>query len=214
MKVLRSSLFRAVSAIVIGALLIEYREQTVEWLTIVIGVLFFLSGVISLASYYTARKTAGEPEIYDSNGQLISGGQRPALPIVGLGSLILGAILALMPGTFIAGLIYIIAALLIIGAIGQFINLAEISKLADVGFFYWVMPSVILLTGLVAVIYPKSIASAPLFVIGWCMLLYGVVECINALKIYSCRKQMEKKRAEQASVELKECEQETTESKE
>ena len=90
MKVLRSSLFRAVSAIVIGALLIEYREQTVEWLTIVIGVLFFLSGVISLASYYTARKTAGEPEIYDSNGQLISGGQRPALPIVGLGSLILG----------------------------------------------------------------------------------------------------------------------------
>ena len=59
MKVLRSSLFRAVSAIVIGALLIEYREQTVEWLTIVIGVLFFLSGVISLASYYTARKTAG-----------------------------------------------------------------------------------------------------------------------------------------------------------
>ncbi|MDD6866917.1 MAG: hypothetical protein PUD61_05165, partial [Prevotella sp.] len=35
---------------------------------------------------------------------------------------------------------------------------------------------------------PSTIASAPLFVIGWCMMLYGVVECINAMKIYRARK--------------------------
>ena len=28
-----------------------------------------------------------------------------------------------------------------------------------------------------------AIASAPLFIIGWTMLIYGVVECINAFKI-------------------------------
>lgn len=41
MKVVHSSLFRAVCAIIIGVLLIQYREQTVTWITIAIGVLFF-----------------------------------------------------------------------------------------------------------------------------------------------------------------------------
>lgn len=49
MKVIHSSIFRAVCAIIVGVLLIQYREQTVTWITIAIGVLFFLSGVISLA---------------------------------------------------------------------------------------------------------------------------------------------------------------------
>ena len=132
---------------------------------------------------------------------MISGGPRPALPIVGIGSVILGAILALMPDTFINGLTYIIAALLIVGAISQFINLASARKYADIGLYYWLMPSIILLTGLVAIIYPKAIASAPLFVIGWCMLIYGVVECINSLKIHSCQKQISKQEAETPVIE-------------
>ena len=201
MKVFKTSLFRAICAIIVGALLIKYREETMQWLTITIGVIFFLSGVVSLASYYSARKSAGGPEVYNSNGELISGGPRPALPIVGIGSVILGAILTLMPDTFINGLTYIIAALLIVGAISQFINLASVRKYADIGLYYWLMPSIILLTGLVAIIYPKAIASAPLFVIGWCMLIYGVVECINTLKIYSCQKQISKQEAETTAIE-------------
>lgn len=58
MKVIHSSIFRAVCAIIVGVLLIQYREQTVTWITIAIGVLFFLSGVISLASYWAAKRNA------------------------------------------------------------------------------------------------------------------------------------------------------------
>lgn len=194
MKLLQSTFFRAICAIIIGALLIEYREQTVQWITIAIGILFFLSGIISLAVYYSSRKTTdNNTEVYDSNGNLISETiVKPKFPVVGLGSLILGIILALMPGTFITGLVYIMAAMLILGAISQFIALASASKYAQVGLFYWIMPSIILLVGLISIIYPKAIASAPLFVIGWCMLVYGIVECINTLKIHNCRKQIEK----------------------
>ena len=46
MKALQSYIFRAISAIVVGALLVKYREETVTWLTILIGVIFFVSGVI------------------------------------------------------------------------------------------------------------------------------------------------------------------------
>ena len=55
MKILQSSFFRGICAIIIGILLIEYREQTLEWITIAIGVLFFISGVVSLSEYFEQR---------------------------------------------------------------------------------------------------------------------------------------------------------------
>ncbi len=183
MKVVHSSLFRAVCAIVVGALLIQYREQTVTWLTIAIGVLFFLSGVISLAAYYSAKRNANRGHIvYDANGKQITGIQ-PNFPIVGIGSLILGLILALMPNTFVTSLMFILSVILIMGAVSQFMSLAAARRMGKVGFVFWIFPSVILLIGLLAIIKPTAIASAPLFVIGWTMLVYGVVECVNALKV-------------------------------
>ena len=192
MKVVHSSFFRAICAIIVGALLIQYREQTVTWITIAIGVLFFLSGIISLATYFSAkRKVADMPVVYDANGKQITG-LRPNFPIVGLGSLILGLILALMPNTFVTSLMFILSAILILGALTQFINLATAAKIGHVGIVFWIFPSVILLIGLLAVIKPSAIASAPLFVIGWAMLVYGVVECINAFKISNNKRKWQK----------------------
>lgn len=183
MKVVHSSFFRALCAIIVGALLIQYREQTVTWITIAIGVLFFLSGVISIATYFSAKRNASKMGIvYDANGKQISG-LVPSFPIVGIGSLILGLILALMPNTFINSLMFILSVILIMGALTQFTNLATARKMGGVGFVYWIFPSIILLVGLLAIIKPSAIASAPLFIIGWTMLIYGVVECINAFKI-------------------------------
>lgn len=60
------------------------------------------------------------------------------------------------------------------------------------GFVWWVLPVVILLIGLLALIKPSVIASAPLLIIGWCMMVYGVVDLVNALKIHRCKKQFDK----------------------
>ena len=187
MKVLQSSLLRAVCAIVVGALLVKYREQTVTWMTIAIGVLFFISG----ASYLIARSRKDDVQVFDAQGRQLRG-MRPAFPIVGLGSLILGLILAIMPGTFISSLMYILAAILILGAVTQFMNLIAASRLARVGVYFWIMPTLTLLVGLIAVISPSSIASAPLFVIGWAMMVYGVVEVINAVKIHLLHRTIER----------------------
>lgn len=183
MKVIHSSFFRAICAIIVGALLIQYREQTVTWITIAIGVLFFLSGVISIVTYFSAKRNSGKVGVvYDANGKQLTR-LTPHFPIVGIGSLCLGLILALMPNTFINSLMFILSVILIMGALTQFMNLATARKLGRVGIVYWIFPSIILLIGLLAVIKPSAIASAPLFIIGWTMLIYGVVECINAFKI-------------------------------
>lgn len=185
MKVIHSSIFRAVCAIIVGVLLIQYREQTVTWITVAIGVLFFLSGVISLASYWAAKRNAEKMQgqiLSDSNGKPIMS-MMPKFPLVSVGSLILGLLLALMPQVFIAWLMFILAFILILGALTQFVNLASAAKMGRVGILFWLFPSVLLLLGLLTIIKPSAIASAPLLIIGWGMLIYGVVELLNAFKI-------------------------------
>jgi len=200
MKIIQSSLFRALIAIIVGALLIKYREQTVTWITISIGVLFFLSGIISCASYYSAKRQTADTFVFDDEGNRLTP-LRPAFPIVGLGSLILGVILAFMPSTFVNGLVYILAAILILGAVSQFVMLASVTKFAHIGFYYWIVPSLILLIGIVAIVHPAAIASAPFFIIGWCMMIYGVTECINALKIHNINKAQRNKTIENNTEE-------------
>ena len=211
MKVIHSSIFRAVCAIIVGVLLIQYREQTVTWITIAIGVLFFLSGVISLASYWAAKRNAEKMQgqiLSDSNGKPIMG-MIPKFPLVSVGSLILGLLLALMPQVFIAWLMFILAFILILGARTQFANLASAAKMGRVGILFWLFPSALLLLGLLAIIKPSAIASAPLFIIGWGMLIYGVVELLNAFKVSNNKRiwlknQQQKQNSKEIYVDVEE----------
>ena len=184
MKILQSSVFRAISAIAIGCLLIKYPDNTVTWITVAIGILFLLSGLISLIVYVHARKNVSEFKIMDMNGHVIAG-EKPTFPIVGVGSLILGAMLALTPNVFITALMYIIGGILILGAINQYMNLINARKYGQVSFGFWVFPSVVLLIGLYVIIKPMAPASMAMLILGWCSLLYGVTELVNSLKFHA-----------------------------
>jgi uncharacterized membrane protein HdeD (DUF308 family) len=189
MKILQSSLFRSISAIAIGILLIKYPDNTVTWITVAIGVLFLLSGIISLVVYMNARKNVSEYKITDAAGNVISG-EKPTFPLVGVGSIILGALLALTPNVFITALMYIIGAILILGAINQYMNLVNARKYGKIGFGYWIFPSVILIIGLYVIIKPMVPVSLAMLILGWCSLLYGVTEMINSMKFYSDKREL------------------------
>ena len=187
MRILQRAVFRAICAIVIGVLLIKFPDNTVKGITIAIGVLFLLSGIISCVTYYMAKRNVSEYKIYDKEGNIVAG-EQPTFPIVGLGSSILGLILALSPTAFVSALMYIIGAILILGAINQFMGLINGRRYGHVSLWYWVMPSLILLTGLYVMVKPMAPLAMAMLVLGWCTLLYGVVELINAFKFYRDKK--------------------------
>ena len=203
MKVLQSSVFRAICAIAIGILLIKYPDNTVTWITIAIGVLFFLSGVISLVVYYNALKHVSEYTITDADGNIVSG-QKPTFPIVGVGSAILGLILALTPTVFVKGLMYVIGGILVLGAVNQFMNLLNARRYGHVSFGYWIFPCIILLTGLYVLIKPMDPPATVMLILGWCTLLYGVTEVINALKIHHEKRKFAKAQEIPVAEEVKE----------
>ena len=180
MKIFQSSIFRAISAIAIGILLIKYPDNTVTWMTVAIGILFLLSGLISVIVYVNARRNVSEYKITDAEGHVIAGTQ-PTFPIVGVGSLILGALLALTPNVFITALMYIIGGILILGAINQYMSLVNARRYGKVG------------------IKPMAPANMAMLVLGWCSLLYGVTEMINSLKFHNDRRKF--RQAQEAAAE-------------
>lgn len=189
MKTKVSILLRSIGAIIIGVLLIKYSNNAVLWLTILIGVIFLLSGLVSCITYLTGRNRKGIDgiQILDATGRDITPA-RPSFPIIGLGSLLLGGLLTFAPSLFINFLVYGLALILILGALNQFFNLSSASRIVKIGLFWWIVPALILLTGLIALVKPSIIATAPLYIVGWCMIVYGLVEMINNIKISRCRR--------------------------
>ena len=131
----------------------------------------------------------------DNQGRIIQGGQ-PTFPIVGAGSIILGLTLALTPGIFINGLMYILGAIMILGGLNLLISLISARRLGIIHWGFWIAPCLILLTGLFVILKPMDSAEMPLLILGWCSLLYGVTELVNALKIHSIRKAANKQAEE------------------
>ena len=191
MKIFHSSIFRALCAIVVGVLILKYPQDGVTWLTMAVGELFLISGIVALIAYWYARQHSGDYVITDQKGRIISGGQ-PTFPIVGAGSVLLGLVLVIAPGKFVDGLMYVLGGIMILGGIQQLINLSVVRRLGKVSFAFWICPTLILLTGLYVILRPMETATLSLQILGWCSLLYGVTELINSLQIWRIRKIAEK----------------------
>ena len=203
MKILQSSFFRALTAIAVGVLLIKYPDNTVTGIVIAIGILFTLSGLISVLTYWNARRHVSEYTIYDAEGRQIAG-QAPMFPIVGIGSMVLGAILALMPNTFINALMYIIGGILILGAVNQYMAIISARRYGISSLWYWLWPSITLLAGLYVIIKPMAPLSMALIILGWLTLFYGVTEAVNSILFYIGRRRWEKEQEELAKALEKE----------
>lgn len=200
MKVLQISAVRAIIVLVTGFLLVKYREDTMTWMTITVGVLFLISGLVACMVYYfekekVAKKTAkaalqeGQQEEEDLKS--------PSFPIAGVGSIVLGIILAVMPNTFTTWMVYILSALLILGAVNQFINLARSRQYARVPVYMWVFPTVSMVVAILLISRP--IETDALFftlkVIGWAFMYYGVLEFVLIIRMYLVRKAYDKAEA-------------------
>lgn len=201
MKVLQISAIRAIIVLVTGFLLVKYREETMTWMTITVGILFLLSGLVSCIAYYfekekVAKNTAKAEQ--QEGQQEEENLKSPSFPIAGVGSIALGIILAVMPNTFITWVVYILAALLILGAVNQFMNLARSRQYARVPVYMWLFPTVILAIAILLISKPIETAQLPLLVLGWAFMYYGVLEFALIIRMYFVRRAYEK--AEDAKI--------------
>lgn len=168
MKSLNGSVLRCIFAIILGLVLVLWPEVAVTYLVITIGICFIIPGIFSLLNYFTREKVEGEPG--------------PMFPIDGAGSILFGAWLVIMPHFFVSILMYILGALLVIAGAQQIYSLVSARKWSVVPYGFYVIPALILITGIMILAYPFGAAANTFVIFGVACLIYGLSELINWYK--------------------------------
>lgn len=175
MKGINGSILRAAAALVIGLVLVLFPEQASEYLVITIGIIFMVPSLIGLIGYF-----AGGSE----NG-------RRRFPIEGIGSLLFGLWLIVMPDFFADLLTVVFGFFLLMGAVYQIVSLCLTRRLMPVPGAFFFTPALILVAGLIALFNPAGTRATALIIIGIGSLIYALSELINYFRFVRRRKQME-----------------------
>ena len=155
MKGLSYSFLRAICALVIGLVLVMFPDQAGDYLVITIGVIG-----------YFAQSTE----------------MRRRFPIEGVGSLLFGLWLIIMPGFFADLLTFVLGFILVMGGVQQIASLSAARRWMPVPGGFYVVPVLILLAGLVALFNPTGVRSTAFIIIGISSLVYAASELLNWFK--------------------------------
>lgn len=172
MKTMNYSMIRCICALVIGVLLVAWPEAAIIYLVITIGVLFLVPGLFAVFGYLIRGREAGV-----------------SFPVVGLGSLLFGLWLMIMPAFFVGILMYVLGAVLVLAGISQIANLSAARSWTVVPGGFFVVPVLVLIAGIVVLFNPFTVATVPFIVLGVSSIVYGLSDLINIMRF---RQQKEK----------------------
>lgn len=209
MQILKSTVFRALCAIAIGYMLIEYPEMTQIGLVRAVGALFLVSGIISWANFLYQKKHVEEaPRLFDADGNEVKQAT-PFFPIAGSGSMILGLVLLIMPETLIGILHIIFGVMIMLGAFNQFFALMNTRKYAQVPIIYWIFSSIIILAGLFIVLRLDFIDKILMQLCGFAFIAYAMIEVLIAVqtavfkkRYFAAQDAFSQKKAEEENLSL------------
>lgn len=175
MKSMNYSLLRAICAFVIGLVLVLWPDTAVNYLVITIGVLFLIPGIISIIGYFATKSEDGIPKRF---------------PIEGVGSLLFGLWLVVMPGFFTDILMFILGFILVLGGVQQIASLVTARRWMRVPMAFYIVPTLILIAGLVALFNPTGAINTAFMIIGVSSLVYAISELVNWFKFSRRRPKM------------------------
>lgn len=168
MKTMNYSLIRILFALVIGLVLVLWPNTAASYIVITIGVAFLIPGVISLFSFFGRKRSEHEPA--------------PRFPIEGIGSLLFGLWLIVMPEFFADVLMFLLGFILIMGGVQQIASLSMARRWTPVPGIFYLVPSLILIAGVIALFNPTGVRSTAFIIIGISSLVYSLSELINWFK--------------------------------
>ncbi len=167
MKVMNPSVLRATIALVIGFVLVKWPDLAINYIIITAGLLFLIPGIIGLICYIVDKGKSG---------------QSTKLPLESAGSVLFGACLIIVP-TFFADIVTIVLGLILaLGGVQQTISLIIARKWSEISFGYYLVPIMILLSGVYVLVNPGEARATTLMIIGIAALIYGVFELIKWFK--------------------------------
>ena len=106
----------------------------------------------------------------------------PRFPIEGVGSLLFGLWLIIMPDFFADVLMFLLGFILMMGGVQQIASLSMARRWMPVPGAYYLVPSLILIAGIISLFNPTGARNTVFVIIGISSLVYAVSELINWFK--------------------------------
>lgn len=156
------SFLRAIFAMIIGFILVLFPNEAGDYFVITIGVVFLIAALISIITYYSQRAD-----------------ERIPFPLSGIGSLLFGLWLVIMPTFFADFLTFIFGFILAIEGIQQIAALMAARNWVLVKKRFYVVPVLVVISGLITVINPMGVRSTAFIMIGITNLIYAISELVH-----------------------------------
>lgn len=205
MKFLQNPILRAVAAVVVGVLLLKFSTAVLHGLTIACGIMFLVVGIIALLGWINSRRKKVDYRVYDADGKELKD-EQSMFPIAGLGSLVLGIMMAVSSNLFLIWMMCLLSAVLILGALNECMNLWSARKYAAVHPALWLCPLVIIGAAVFVIckglVPPEQIESLTMIVLGVTALVYTVVEVVFLFLFYGKKKAWDNEQEKKASAAM------------
>lgn len=170
MKAINTLLISALCSLAIGILVLLFPESIAEWLVRVIGGLFLIPGLVSILVYWGRKHSTNAKEA------------NVALPLTGIGSMLLGGFLIGFPELVKEYMVYVIAVFPAVFSLNQMAYLWRVKSSRAVGGGFFVWPLLVILGAVGVCLNPIDSAPELLLTIAAILcLLYALTELFNLL---------------------------------
>ena len=200
MKNNRSTVILALSTILIGALLIAFPANATRWLIMAIGALFLVPGVVGVLTYLVQRNKKADT-LAQTNGHNAAAADKDAkkdvlhFPFIGIGSILFGAVLLIIPGSFLNALLYILGAFLLLAGLAQIYRFLQIRNQYKLSATPYVVSALISVAGIAIIVLNYKSNNVPVgaqpgdsphywpsIIFGVASVIFGLTEIIYAIQ--------------------------------
>ena len=176
------AILRALIALAIGILIVLNPVYATKIIVILIGILFLLIGIVSVAYNIKAVRNVSAGEQTTST----------QYPLTSFGCILFGLVLSLMPSAFLTIFVYILGAFLVLAGAFQIVNFRLCSKTVKTPMPFYVISAMVMLAGIFMFVNPIESASLPMAVLGVSFIIYGAMETILSAQTYIAAKRIRK----------------------
>lgn len=168
-------------ALIAGIVMVFFSDLALETVVLVIGILFIATGVFNLIIEMNRKDEKGRKRI------------SPIGVLATAGTGILGILMVCTPHTMINLIIYLFAAAFILLGVYQICSLAFFYRPVTFPFWFFILPALLVITGVViCIIGPSAVAQTMTLITGIALIVYAIASFIDIAGLLAFRRDMRK----------------------
>lgn len=172
MKPMLNPLLRIIPALLVGIFMIAWPQQALCYIAIVLGLVLLIPGLIQVTRYIVMRT---------DKSRRVRRNNTMTFPVISTLCMLTGIAILCFPGTVACIFIYLLGAFLVFASIYEILFLALLGRHVPGG--YYVLPILLLLTGILILVNPFTVTESLLVTIfGAGAIVYSVSEVFYYFK--------------------------------